>query len=79
MIPSCTLSSLPQSFAIPYRIEKQDYFSTSAPGMETTGKYLQPLAMLTRVAHHLWLVGYGGKSFILNSAIVEETLDSSTM
>ena len=35
--------------------------------------------MLTRVAHHLWLVGYGGKSFILNSAIVEETLDSSTI
>jgi len=56
-------------------VEKQD----SAYTVEAAAKYLQPLALLLRAAQHLWLVGYGGNSVIQNSAIVEETLESSTI
>ena len=79
MIPSCTLSPVPQSFALPYRVEKQDFFGKPAPGAEATGKYLQPLATLARTAQHLWMAAYGGRSCIVNSAVVEETLDDSTI
>ena len=43
------------------------------------GKYVQNIAKLANAAKHLWGVAYGGKSFIVSSAIVEEVLDNSTV
>ena len=73
MFPECITTPNPQSFAIPYQTEK---LTMAHPNM---GKYVQNIAKLANAAKHLWGVAYGGKGFIVSSAIVEEVLDNSTV
>ena len=83
MIPSCIASSEPHSFAAPLRVGKQDIdvLSTGAPADvdRMMQEYLRLVAMLSKVARHLWATSYGSAVRIRGSAIIEETLEDSTV
>ena len=65
MIPSCIQSPNAQSFAIPCRVDKEGFEGlTKDNGFMKIGRYLQPLATLTKAAQHLWAIAYGGKGAI---------------
>eukprot|EP00969_Alexandrium_andersonii_P217647 9614537-Alexandrium_andersonii.AAC.1 len=75
-----------QSFAIPCRVAKMVWHGVSKKNGVTQedaardiGRYLQPLATLAGAARHLWAVAYAGRGPISGSAIVEETLEDSTI
>ena len=81
MVPSCISTPTTHSFAVPWRVDNEGNAKGNTKEEEHLrfAKYLQPLKTLANAARHLMLVAYGGKSAILSTAIVEETLETSTV